>query len=399
MPVTDPGATTRCPCCRREQPDVFYSVETVPVHDVQLHRTRAAALGCATGDLNISFCDACGFIWNTAYRAELLDYGHEYESTQAYSSTFNRFHERLARDLIERFDLRGRTILEVGCGQGEFLELLCEIGDNRGIGFDPAYRGETEVGSITFVPGYYPPPQADLAADLLCCKMTLEHVPEPALLLATIRQAIGSNTIVFFQVPDTLRILRERAFWDIYYEHCNYFSAGSLARVFRRSGFDVTDVWRDYNDQYLMIEARAGSGESSPLSAEETPRILKTEVEEFSADVADHLECWRDYLRRESEAGRRTFLWGGGSKAVAFLSATGSSNHVPFIVDVNPNKTGTFLAGSGVEILHPDSLAANPPDAVVAMNPIYRNEIAADLETRGIPARVEALGVPNHPVA
>ncbi len=391
--MSERGALPRCPCCGGKQSEVFYSVEGVPVHDVQLHRTRAAALACTTGDLGISFCDACGFMWNSAYRAELLDYSHDYESTQAHSPTFNRFHERLARDLIDRFDLNGRTILEVGCGQGEFLELLCRIGDNRGVGFDPAYRAKAEAGPITFVPDFFPSPGMDLAADLLCCKMTLEHIPDPAGLLAAIRGAVASDTVVFFQVPDALRILRERAFWDIYYEHCNYFSAGSLARAFRRAGFDVADVWRDYDDQYLMIEARATGGRSQPLPAEEAPVALKAEMKAFAAEVADELERWKHRLRRASEAGRRTFLWGGGSKAVAFLSATGSSRHVPFVVDVNPNKTGTFLAGSGVEVLHPDSLAADPPDTIVAVNPIYRDEIAADLESRGITARVEALGV------
>jgi SAM-dependent methyltransferase len=393
--VTEPDLASECPCCGHTQLKVFYSIEAVPVHDVQLHYSRADALGCATGDLKISHCAACGFIWNAAYRAELLDYTHEYESTQACSDTFNLFHERLARDLIDRFDLRGRTVLEVGCGQGEFLELLCHIGGNRGIGFDPAYRGETEAGPITFFPEFYSEAHRDLAADFLCCKMTLEHIPGPAGLLKTIRQAVDSRTTVFFQVPDVRRILQERAFWDIYYEHCNYFSAASLAGVFRRNRFDVVDVWRDYGDQYLMIEARPGTGRTPRLPAEETPAALEAQVNAFAADVADHLAGWRQRIQQATAEGRRVFLWGGGSKAVAFLTATGAADHVPYVVDVNPNKKGTFLAGTGVEVISPDSLDLNRPDIVVAMNPIYRDEIAAELESRGVPATVEALGVPN----
>ena len=29
---------------------------------------------------------------------------------------------------------------------------------------------------------------------------------------------------MFFQVPDMSRVLRDLAFWDIYYEHCSYFT-------------------------------------------------------------------------------------------------------------------------------------------------------------------------------
>ena len=44
--------------------------------------------------------------------------------------------------------------------------------------------------------------------------------------------------MVFFELPDTERVLTEAAFWDIYYEHCSYFTPGSLARLFRRTGFE-----------------------------------------------------------------------------------------------------------------------------------------------------------------
>jgi hypothetical protein len=72
------------------------------------------------------------------------------------------------------------------------------------------------------------------------------------------------NASVFFQVPDVLRVLEEEVFWDVYYEHCSYFSMGSLARVFRATGFDVVDVRREYSDRYLTIEARPCDGGMPP---------------------------------------------------------------------------------------------------------------------------------------
>ena len=46
---------------------------------------------------------------------------------------------------------------------------------------------------------------------------------------------------MFFELPDVMRELCEGAFWDLYYEHCTYFSCGSLARLFRATGFEVLD--------------------------------------------------------------------------------------------------------------------------------------------------------------
>jgi hypothetical protein len=97
-----------CPSCGAPAERSFYEVDGVPVHQVKLVRTRAQALNCARGDIRMCFCASCGFVWNGAFEPARMRYEDDYESTQAASPTFNAFHERLARDLIERFDLHGK---------------------------------------------------------------------------------------------------------------------------------------------------------------------------------------------------------------------------------------------------------------------------------------------------
>ena len=127
----------------------------------------------------LALCSECGLITNVAFDARLTDYSTDYESTQQFSPTFRSFNHELARNLIDRYDVRGKTIIEIGCGQGEFLSLLCELGDNRRIGFDPAYAGRTSRGDserLTFVQDFYSEKYAAYCADLYCCKMMLEHI-------------------------------------------------------------------------------------------------------------------------------------------------------------------------------------------------------------------------------
>ena len=69
---------------------------------------------------------------------------------------------------------------------------------------------------------------------------------------------------MLFELPDVRRVLDEVAFWDVYYEHCSYFSAGSLARLFRATGFEVLDLALDYDDQYLLLEARPSAVRRRP---------------------------------------------------------------------------------------------------------------------------------------
>jgi len=373
---------------------VFYELEAVPVHSVQLLPTRDDALSYPSGHIALSLCQTCGFIFNAAFDPSLQEYSPGYEATQSFSSTFNAFARRLAARLVDQYDLHKKTIIEIGCGQGEFLTLLCELGDNRGIGFDPAYVGGRTDSSaekrVTFIKDYYTEKYAHYRGDFVCCKMTLEHIPNTADFVSTVRRSLGnhSDTTVFFQVPDVTRILQELAFWDVYYEHCSYFSPGSLARLFRRCGFDVLDLTREYDDQYLMIEAVPRDG--SPVRSPDPDALhdVARDVMYFSDRYAHNLDVWRRALREIRENGKRAVIWGAGSKGVAFLTTLDIRDEIRYAVDINPFKHGTYMAGTGQKIVAPDFLTEYKPDVVIVMNPIYCDEIGRDLDRRGIHAEL-----------
>ena len=181
-------------------------------------------------------------------------------------------------------------------------------------------------------------------------------------------------------------MLEEGAFWDLYYEHCSYFTPGSLARAFRTAGLAPSRLERTFDGQYLFITAMAGHGEpSEPLPAEETADEVVALAERFSA-VFDEARCrWQDRLRAARARGARTVIWGAGSKGVGFLSMLGVADEVDYAVDVNPDKHGMFMPGTGHEIASPDRLADRPPGPRRgSMNPVYADEITRDLAGRGI---------------
>lgn len=384
-----------CPGCDAAEMSVFYDLKQVPVHSVLLLPSREEALSYPKGDIALGFCRVCGFISNVAFDPDMHEYSSNYEATQGFSSTFNIFHRRLAMRLIERYDLHGKQIIEIGCGQGEFLSLLCELGGNYGVGFDPAYVSERDhrkaLDRVTFIKDFYSEKYANYQGDFVCCKMTLEHIQLVADFVSTVRRSIGdrSGVIVFFQVPDVTRILRELAFWDIYYEHCSYFSLGSLARLFRRCGFDVVDLVKDYDDQYLMIEARPGNGEVELLLGQEDDlEALKRDVAYFGRNYRKKLRAWRRDLQEIRQRGQRVVIWGGGSKGVAFLTTLKTQDEIEYVVDINPHKQGTYMAGTGQKIVAPGFLRTYKPDVVVVMNPIYSDEIQRSLNVMGITAEL-----------
>jgi SAM-dependent methyltransferase len=397
--MTDPAASANvCPSCGGRADPPFYEVTGVPVHQVKLVRSREAALDCVRGDVRLQFCPGCGFVWNGAFDWTRMRYEEDYESTQAVSPTFNAFHERLARDLIERFDLHGKRVVELGCGQGEFVTMLAEIGYNEGYGFDKVIRKPGKTGKVTFIKDLYAEPYRDLEPDFVCCKMTLEHVHDTEPMLQSVRRTVGDRpeVVVFFMIPEVTRILKLRAFWDIYYEHTSYWGPGSLARVFRRTGFDPIQVWTEYDDQYVLIAARPGSGRSPILVNEESPAALARMVRSFADAVgADHAR-WRGWLERLRRADQTTVLWGGGSKGVSFLTTLGIREGIDYVVDINPRRKGTFIAGTGQRIMAPEFLAEYRPDMVIIMSPIYVPEITAHLERMGVhPSCVVTVEAPE----
>ena len=387
-------------------------------------RTRAAAVAHPKGDITLHLCPACGFIYNAAFDPRGQEFSERYEETQGFSPTFRTFHERLAADLIDRWNLRGKRILEIGCGKGEFLALLCQLGDNEGLGFDPAFVPERNPAGdhvrVRYERMLYPPPPGTVrgweSPDFICCKMTLEHIREVGEFVLTLRHELRNapEAVAFLQVPDAGRILGEAAFWDVYYEHCSYFTRSSLARLMRRAGFLPLDVWTDYGDQYLMIAASptgayrgpedsaAGGGAVGPGrpagEAEEGAEALgagpgvSTAASSFSPRVAAQVKAWNERIATATSGGRPAVIWGGGSKAVAFLSALDSASRPQLVVDINPHKQGTFLPGTGLEILPPSHLVDDQPSLVIVMNPLYVDEIRAELGRLGIESPIQALG-------
>jgi hypothetical protein len=209
--------------------------------------------------------------------------------------------------------------------------------------------------------------------------------------MRTVRRSIGDrpDTVVFFQVPDLTRILRECAFWDIYYEHCSYFAAGSLARLFRRTGFRVLETWTAYNDQYLMIEARpANAVEPSTDETGEDVRALWGQVASFADHCSAKIESWKKDLAGMKQRHKKVVIWGGGSKGVTFLTTLGVTDEIAYAVDLNPHKRGTFMAGTGHEVVSPGFLRDYRPDVVIVMNPVYMEEVSRDLRDMGLEPRL-----------
>jgi Methyltransferase domain/C-methyltransferase C-terminal domain len=384
-----------CPICGSGDLEVFLEIESAPVHVGVVWESAESAAQCPRGDIHLAFCRHCGLIYNVAFDPDLVDYTLKYDNTLGFSPKFQRFERDLAERLVERYGVRNQQIIELGAGSGRFLGLLCEIGENRGVGFDPSHdldHPDPRLGDrASVVAGYYGEAEADRVVDLVCCRHMLEHLDEPSALLRVLRKNLESQpqTIVYFEVPNAHLALREKSIWDVIYEHTSYYVPSALEYAFRSAGFEILDVHECFSGQFAAVEARIdpnwdGSHKLAANGDEEVAGLVKGYAEEFRQMLA----TWGGRLADYQKAGKSVALWGGGAKAVSFASFVDNAGCIERVVDINPGKQGSFLGGGGQPIVGPEDLVGDPPDVILVMNAVYVAEIKDQLRELGLSPEV-----------
>lgn len=375
-----------CPVCEGAELNVFMSRKNVPVHQNLVVSDQFVARDIVRGDLEMMVCETCGFIFNRAFDMSLLNYGEDYDNAQSCSVYFESYMDSLVRDMVENQGVRNCRIVEVGCGKGNFLRKLVSYpgANNTGYGFDPSYIGPSVElnGRLRFSSRYYDEACADIGADIVVCRHVIEHVAEPLQMLRSVRSALAgsSSARVFFETPCVEWILRNRVFWDFFYEHCSLFTKSSLEVAFRRAGFSVDCISHVFGGQYLWLEGRIA----------QIDKILPVDVEVISLASA-YSECeqrmkskWLKALRDLSLDGRVS-LWGAGAKGATFANLIDPEcSVIECVVDINPRKQGKFIPGSGHPIVPPCDLTPRGVSSSVLMNPNYRREVSVLLEGAGV---------------
>jgi SAM-dependent methyltransferase len=380
----------QCPVCSGSNLQPVLDLPQIPVLCNVIWDTKEEAVAAPRGDVRLSFCRDCGHLYNQDFNPDQMIYDVQYENSLHFSPKFQSYANWLAKHLVDQYDLHGKTIVEIGSGKGDFLRLLCELGGNVGTGFDPSYEPEDEEAhpAMSFIKEEYSRRFSNYQADFICSRHTLEHLPQPALFAQELRHTIADRkrTVVFVEVPNLNYILRDVAIWDIIYEHFSYFSANSLAALFSLNSFNVLNVAEAFGGQFLYIEAipRDTSRPAPNHPYTQTVDALANRVNHFGELSQEKIRRWQSRLEQFASEGKRAVIWGAGSKGISFLNLVGSPEVIPYAVDINPRKRGKYITGTGQQIVPPESLRDINPDAIIVMNPIYRQEIENTIAELGI---------------
>jgi len=392
----------KCPVCDSSDIDASIDIHNVPIYCNVLWPSREVALDAAKGDISVTYCRDCGHVFNKSFDPSLMSYTEDYENSLHYSPTFNEYAESLASRLLEKYQLNNKSIVEIGCGKGDFLSMLCSRGENRGYGFDKSFeadRVESDTHKhVTFIQDFYGEKYADYDADLIVCRHVLEHIQYPQLFLQDIRRVIGErmDTVVYFEVPNALYTLKDMGIWDLIYEHCGYFNVNSLSRAFELAGFDVCEVGESFGGQFIYVEAKPRASEGTvDKNTESSPRLALDELAAcvlvFEDNYKAKIARWREKLDLLQADNKRAVIWGGGSKGITFLNVLKAEQAIAHVVDLNPHKHKLFAPGTGQEVIGPEALKELRPEHVIIMNGIYQEEITQMLADLGIAAEISCV--------
>jgi SAM-dependent methyltransferase len=369
------------------------SIDAVPAVCNTFWPDARSARAAPRGDIELVFCNDCGMLRNRGFDPDVVTYGLEYQNSLHFSSTFSDYAQALAARLIHKHDLRDKTVLEVGAGSGEFLALLCTAGNNRGIGYDPSYRAESDAqgsgAQVQFVRELLPASGVPFEFDFVVCRHVLEHQANPRGFLKQLKaHAVERRYSLYVEVPDAAYMLKNLAIWDVIYEHPLYFSEGPLARLFHDSGFGVLGTGTAFGGQYLFIEAELPRSRRSRRGGDDGHAELKAFAERFGKDFRARVEAWRWRLDDLTRRGGRVALWGAGSKGTTFLNVVPGTEGIDLVVDVNVRKQGLYVPGIGKVVVAPEQLPTARPDFVIVLNAMYEGEIRSTLDKLGVAAEV-----------
>ena len=376
-----------CSFCESNQAKIFFSLPDMPTQDGVFVSTYKEAFEVDKGDILLSYCHNCGSIFNEGHEAEKIHFD-TYDFSLAHSPSFRSYVEETTDYLIEKYDLSGKNILGVGCGEGYFLKELCRKGQNRGVGIDSGFKdrksNNTENVDITFIRDYYSPKYKNQKVDFLSCRLVIDLLNDPFAFLRMVRDNLNGqeDAIVYFEVPHAEHNLKELCIWNFVYEHRSWFTQNSLKQTFELCGFEVLDIHPCWHKEFLAIEARPGSikQEHSFRPDQEVHQLvmgLSQALDQLKAETENRL----DKLRKE---GKKLSAWGAGSRAVTFFNMFDTNDWVSEIVDINKNRQGKYLPGSGQKVIAPDQLRAINPDLLIITNPTYADEIKAQVKALGL---------------
>ena len=333
--------------------------------------------------LKLHQCEVCGLV---QFDCEPVAYYKDVIRSGGFTSTMVNLRRKQYGHFIEAYELEGKKLLEAGCGQGEFLELLSEfpvkaygmehreslaaLAREKGLA---VWRQFAEEGQVLASPDG----NAAGPYDGFLSFNFLEHQPKPVDMLRCIAENLCEGGVGLVTVPSLEYILQYDGYYELIRDHLAYYTFDTLRFTMEEAGFSVVEEEMVNRDTLSVIVKKKGRGETRDFAGQSGhPRTIK------KVDVSGLIES-QTVIRKELaelaeqlKAGNlRLALWGASHQGFTLASTTAIGSFAEYIIDSAPFKQGKYAPVSHLPIVSPGDFAKNPVSAILIAAPGYTKEI------------------------
>lgn len=352
-----------CRLCGEDQLEEVLVIENAP-RNISHLLTNDELCSDTSTTLHVYQCRACDHV---QLLEELEDsFYSNYLMIVSHSPQMRAYQRQQAYDFVSQFKLARKKVIEVGCGDGNYLGYLAEA-DADVIGVEPSqqFRELAEQRGFKVLKGYVGRGHQleGIPFDGFVTRQVLEHVPTPNDFLQGIRSALASDGVGLVEVPSLEQSIERWRFYDFFPDHLNYFSARTLRLILEKNGFDVIGISQRMGGEYLVALVR----NRAPLALEPVQRSIGILRRNFHQLVNTSLA-----------QGKRVAVWGAGGKGIAALASIQDKN-IAYVIDSDPFKQGHFTPVSHLPVVAPKTLQTDLVDAIILTALAYRNEIINQL--------------------
>ena len=285
------------------------------------------------------------------------------------SPEMRSFRLRQFGDWLAKHGLLGRKVLEVGCGQGEYLSLLAQAGaqaygiEHRAESIATCRQHGLQVDQLSLEQPDQLVPHGPFDGFIMLS--FLEHLPEPHLALQAIAANLKEGGIGLLEVPNFDMIIEQALFAEFIPDHLYYFTKQTFRSLIESNGFELLDcrpVWHDY-----ILSATIRKRQALDLSR------LKEAQEQLEISFTRFIDSFPP---------GRVAIWGAGHQALALISLMKLSSRIACVIDSAPFKQGRYTPASHLPILPPEHLSSAELDAVIVLTASYTDEVLRQIRAR-----------------
>jgi 2-polyprenyl-3-methyl-5-hydroxy-6-metoxy-1,4-benzoquinol methylase len=324
-------------------------------------------------DLEIYQCKSCGLV---QLAIEPVPYYRDVIRAAAFSQEMREFRLKQFKYFVDRYNLQGKKVIEIGCGKGEYLELMNQSGalafglehllesvefcKQKGLKVE---RGFIESSSYKLQNSPF---------DAFFVLNFLEHIPDMNSFLKGIANNLHDEAIGLVEVPNFDMIIEKKLFSEFIPDHLYYFTEKTLTLILEMNGFDILEckeVWYDY--------------------------IISAVVKKKKQVDLSHFYEYHDLIKKELESFidqyNNVAVWGAGHQALAILALTNISKKIRYVIDSATFKQGKLTPVTHLPIVAPEVIKNDGVDAIIVMAASYSDEVAKIIQEDYTGVRVAVL--------